>query len=40
VMFSPSFGLNDNSMKVLWRVGVQYEFQQFFGRFHHGSGVR
>ena len=34
VQFSPSFGLNDNSMNVLWRVGVQYEFQQFFSRFH------
>ena len=39
IQFSPSFGLNDNSMKVLWRVGVQYEFQQFFSRFHRG-GVR
>ncbi|HVT96158.1 MAG TPA: hypothetical protein VHE33_01545 [Acidobacteriaceae bacterium] len=38
--FSPNFGLNDNSMKVLWRVGVQYEFQQFFSRFHHARGVR
>jgi hypothetical protein len=37
--FSPSLGLNDNSMKVLWRVGVQYEFQQFFSRFHRW-GVR
>lgn len=37
--FSPSFGLNDNGMKVLWRAGVQYEFQQFFSRFHRG-GVR
>ena len=40
LMFSPGFGLNDNSMKVLWRVGVQYEFQQFFGRFHRAEGAR
>lgn len=40
LMFSPGFGLNDNSIKVLWRAGVQYEFQQFFGRFHHSSGGR
>ena len=38
IQFSPSFGLNDNSMKVLWRVGVQYEFQQFFSRFHQRGG--
>jgi hypothetical protein len=37
--FSPGFGLNDNSMKVLWRVGAQYEFQQFFGRFRHTRGM-
>jgi hypothetical protein len=35
--FSPGFGLNDNSVKVLWRVGLQYEFQQFFSRFHRGE---
>jgi hypothetical protein len=40
IQFSPGFGLNDNSMKVLWRVGAQYEFQQFFGRFHRASEVR
>ncbi|MFP5230688.1 MAG: hypothetical protein ACLGXA_23980 [Acidobacteriota bacterium] len=40
ISFSPGFGLNDNSMQVLWRVGVQYEFQQFFGRFHRSSEVR
>lgn len=40
ISISPGFGLNDNSMKVLWRVGVQYEFQQFFSRFHRTSGVR
>jgi len=30
VAFSPNFGLNDNSLKVLYRVKVSYEFQQFF----------
>ena len=36
--------LNDNSLGVLWRVGVNYEFQQFFsrlkrgGRDEHGGG--
>ncbi len=39
IAFSPGLGLNDNSLKVLWRVGVQYEFQQFFSRFH-GGGAR
>jgi hypothetical protein len=38
IAFSPGFGLNDNSLKVLWRVGVQYEFQQFFSRFRRGEG--
>jgi len=37
IQFSPSFGLNDNSLAVLWRVGVQYEFQQFFSRFRRGG---
>lgn len=27
--FSPEFGLNDNSVAVLWRFGVSYEIQQF-----------
>jgi hypothetical protein len=35
--FSPGFGLNGNSLGVLYRVGVQYEFQQFFSRFHRGE---
>lgn len=26
--FSPEFGLNDNSARVLWRFGVSYEIQQ------------
>ena len=30
VSFSPNFGLNDNSMKVLYRFNVSYEFQQLF----------
>lgn len=40
ISVSPGFGLNDNSMKVIWRAGVQYEFQQFFGRFHRKAEVR
>jgi hypothetical protein len=27
--FSPEFGLNDNSVGVLWRFGASYEVQQF-----------
>jgi hypothetical protein len=38
IAFSPGFGLNDNSLGVLWRVGVQYEMQQFFSRFRRGGG--
>ena len=26
--FSPSFGLNDNSIGAIWRFKVSYEFQQ------------
>lgn len=37
ITFSPGFGLNNNSMGVLYRVGVQYEFQQFFSRFRRGE---
>lgn len=29
VSFSPQFGLNDNSVGVLWRFKVSYEVQQF-----------
>ncbi len=37
--FSPNFGLNDNSMGVLWRVSVSYEIQQAFrGLFRGGKG--
>jgi hypothetical protein len=32
--FSPNFGLNDNSLAVLYRFSVSYEVQQIFGRFH------
>jgi hypothetical protein len=38
ISFSPNIGLNDNSLGVLYRVGVSYEVQQLFGRFHHGQG--
>jgi len=34
IAFSPNFGLNDNSLGVLYRVSVTYEFQQIFGHFH------
>jgi hypothetical protein len=35
--FSPNFGLNDNSMGVLWRASVSWEFQQFFSRLRRGG---
>jgi hypothetical protein len=31
--FEPSFGLNSNSVGVLWRFKVSYEIEQFFGLF-------
>lgn len=34
IAFSPNFGLNDNSLGVLYRFSVSYEVQQIFGRFH------
>jgi hypothetical protein len=37
VTFSPSFGLNANSVGVLYRVKVSYEIQQIFSRFHKGN---
>lgn len=37
VSFSPSFGLNSNSVGVLYRFKVAYEFQQIFRRLHWGS---
>jgi hypothetical protein len=33
VTFSPSFGLNDNSVGVLYRFKVTYEFEQVFSHF-------
>lgn len=33
IAFSPNFGLNDNSLGVLYRFKVSYEVQQIFGRF-------
>jgi hypothetical protein len=38
--FSPNFGLNDNSMGVLWRVSVSYEIQQVFRGLHRGGRGR
>ena len=35
--FSPGFGLNDNSLGVLYRVKVSYEIKQIGGWFHRGS---
>ncbi len=37
VNFSPNFGLNDNSIGVLYRFTLSYEVQQLFGHFHRGS---
>jgi hypothetical protein len=37
VTFSPNFGLNDNSLGVLYRFKVSYEVQQLFGIFHKGN---
>ena len=35
--FSPQFGLNDNSVGVLWRFKVSYEIQQFRDLFRRGG---
>lgn len=35
--FSPQFGLNDNSVGVLWRLKVSYEIQQFRDLFRRGQ---
>ena len=35
--FSPQFGLNDYSIPRLFRFGVSYEIDQFFGRFQRGA---
>jgi hypothetical protein len=37
VSFSPAFGLNANSVGVLYRVKVSYELQQIFGHFHRSA---
>ena len=37
VTFSPNFGLNDNSVGVIYRFTVSYEIQQIFGHFHRGG---
>lgn len=37
ILFSPQFGLNDNSAGVLWRFKVSYEIQQFRDWFRHGG---
>lgn len=36
--FSPQFGLNDNSVGVLWRFKAAYEFEQFRDLFRGGGG--
>jgi len=35
ISFSPNFGLNDNSVGVIYRFDVSYEFQQIFRRHSH-----
>jgi len=40
LQFSPNFGLNDNSMGVLWRVSVSYEIQQAFRGLRRGAKGR
>jgi hypothetical protein len=35
--FSPSFGLNGNSVGVIYRFKVSYEIQQIFSRHHKGA---
>ena len=37
INFSPNFGLNDNSIGVIYRFTVSYEIQQVFGLFHRSS---
>jgi len=36
-MFSPDFGLNANSVGVVYRIKVSYEFENFLGRSHKGD---
>ena len=35
--FAPNFGLNANSVGVIYRFKVSYEFQQIFSHFHRGE---
>ncbi|HUO35319.1 MAG TPA: hypothetical protein VMU43_10045 [Candidatus Acidoferrum sp.] len=35
ISFSPNFGLNDNSIGVIYRFKVSYEVQQLFSRLHN-----
>jgi hypothetical protein len=37
VSFSPSFGLNDNSVGVIYRIKVAYEFQQISNWFRRSA---
>jgi len=37
ITFSPSFGLNDNSVGVLYRFDISYEIPQILGRLHKGA---
>ncbi|HEV8058237.1 MAG TPA: hypothetical protein VGP68_00060, partial [Gemmataceae bacterium] len=37
VGFEPSFGLNGNSVGMLWRFKVSYEVEQIFSHFRRNS---
>ena len=37
ISFSPAFGLNANSVGVIYRFKVSYEFEQIFSRFRRGA---
>ena len=37
ITFEPSFGLNDNSVGVLWRFKISYEIQQIGSYFRRGQ---
>lgn len=37
ISFSPTFGLNDNSVGTIYRFSVSYEFDQIFRHFHRGT---
>jgi hypothetical protein len=38
IAFSTDFGLNANSLGVIYRFNISYEFQQVFSHLHHDSG--